>query len=179
MSNGNDGGEGILRRVVRSITGPGRDPTKGDEDSRLSQFPDSDRAELKAMIERKRRNDFVRKRELDMLRRIRREGLSPEQAAALANSNLDEVDVRSSRPSGLADRGVKAKIDAIEKQMVGVTAPLPSRPVALTPPAPGPATVTPPILKTPPPVLTHPIDPETTVPLDMHGGRTAPGALAP
>jgi hypothetical protein len=27
------------------------------------------KAELKAMIERKRRNDFVRKRELDMLRR--------------------------------------------------------------------------------------------------------------
>ena len=168
MSNGNDGGEGILRRVVRSITGPGRDPAKGDEDSRLSQFADSDRAELKAMIERKRRNDFVRKRELDMLRRIRREGLSPEQAAALANSNLDEVDVRSSRPSSLADRGVKAKIDAIEKQMVGVSATL-SRPVSLTPPSPAPApmSATPPSLKTPPPVLTHPVDPEATVPMTV------------
>jgi hypothetical protein len=35
------------------------------------------------MIERKRRNDFVRKREFDMLRKVRREGLSPEQLAAL------------------------------------------------------------------------------------------------
>ena len=29
---------------------------------------------LKEMIERKRRNDFVRKREFDMLRKMRREG---------------------------------------------------------------------------------------------------------
>ena len=34
------------------------------------------------MIERKRRNDFVRKREFDMLRKVRREGLTSEQLAA-------------------------------------------------------------------------------------------------
>jgi hypothetical protein len=39
------------------------------------------------MIERKRRNDFVRKREFDMLRKMRREGLSPEQLAALGRSS--------------------------------------------------------------------------------------------
>ncbi|MFZ5548811.1 MAG: STAS domain-containing protein [Pseudomonadota bacterium] len=171
MSNDNDGDSGgLLRRVVRKVTGPAKDLMQKVEDSRLSQFDDSDRAELKAMIERKRRNDFVRKRELDMLRRIRREGLTPEQAAALANSNLDEVDVRASRPSSLADGAVKAKIDAIEKQMVGV-APMSSRPMpirpASVPPPPPPTTVTPPHLKVPPPVLTHPIDPEATVPLEL------------
>ena len=37
------------------------------------------------MIERKRRNDFVRKREFDMLRKIRsREGTSPEGAGRAA-----------------------------------------------------------------------------------------------
>ena len=179
MSNGNDGGEGILRRVVRSIAGPARDLIQRAEDSRLSQFADSDRAELKAMIERKRRNDFVRKRELDMLRRIRREGLTPEQAAALANSNLDEVDARSSRPSGLADGTVKAKIDAIEKQMVGLAPMVPSRPAPLAGQAAGQASgapTAPAHLRVPPPVLTHPLDPEATVPLDL---RQEPARRAP
>lgn len=185
MSNDNDGdGGGLLRRVVRKVTGPAKDLMQKVEDSRLSQFDDSDRAELKAMIERKRRNDFVRKRELDMLRRIRREGLTPEQAAALANSNLDEVDVRASRPSSLADGAVKAKIDAIEKQMVGV-APMSSRPMpmpirpAAVPPPPPPNTVTPPHLKVPPPVLTHPIDPEATVPLELRPDGGGPLNEAP
>jgi ABC-type transporter Mla MlaB component len=176
MSNGNDGGEGLLRRVVRKVSGPARELIQRNEDSRLSQFADSDRAELKAMIERKRRNDFVRKRELDMLRRIRREGLTPEQAAALANSNLDEVDVRSSRPSGLADGTVKAKIDAIEKQMVGIT-PAPARPAAMPGPRPGPAANGSP-LRVPPPVLTQPLDPEATVPLDLRHDIPRGGAPA-
>jgi hypothetical protein len=80
-----------------------------------------EKSELKAMIERKRRNDFVRKREFDMLRRVRREGLTPEQLAALGGSSrLDDSEARSpdsqaARPGG----GVKAKIDEIEQQMVG------------------------------------------------------------
>jgi hypothetical protein len=163
-----DNSGGLLRRVVRKVAGPAKDLIQRVDESRLSQFADSDRAELKAMIERKRRNDFVRKRELDMLRRIRREGLTPEQAAALANSNLDEVDVRPSRPSSLAEGAVKAKIDAIEKQMVGV-APMSSRPAPLRPAAVAPAAVvaTPPHLKVPPPLLTHPVDPDATVPLEL------------
>ena len=73
------------------------------------------------MVERKRRNDFVRKREFDMLRKVRREGLSPEQLATLGSSSrLDDSEARqsesaSARPEG----GVKAKIDEIEQQMVG------------------------------------------------------------
>jgi len=193
MSNDNDGeGGGLLRRVVRKVAGPAKDLIQKVEDSRLSQFADSDRAELKAMIERKRRNDFVRKRELDMLRRIRREGLTPEQAAALANSNLDEVDVRASRPSSLADGAVKAKIDAIEKQMVGVAPLSGSRPMAFTPVPPMPAATpaaasapstspggAPAHLKVPPPVLTHPIDPEATIPLELRPDGSGPITLPP
>jgi hypothetical protein len=71
------------------------------------------------MIERKRRNDFVRKREFDMLRKVRREGLSSEQLAALAGtSRIDDSEVRMGEPNR-ADALVKAKIDEIEQQMVG------------------------------------------------------------
>jgi hypothetical protein len=71
------------------------------------------------MIERKRRNDFVRKREFDMLRKVRREGLSPEQLAALGTSRIDDSEPRHPDSSAKPEGGVKAKIDEIEQQMVG------------------------------------------------------------
>ena len=118
-----DEGKGVLGRVMRMVGTPARNSRTGfGSESGLSQFADAEKAELKAMIERKRRNDFVRRRELNMLRRIRREGLSPEQAATLeANSHLDDSD-RATHPPGGPDSSVKAKIDAIEQQMVGSTA---------------------------------------------------------
>ena len=72
------------------------------------------------MIERKRRNDFVRKREFDMLRKVRREGLSGEQLAALGGSSrIDDSEPRIADSRRRQDAGVKAKIDEIEQQMVG------------------------------------------------------------
>jgi hypothetical protein len=115
-------GESFFRKVVRFVANPATDwadlATRQDDQTREI---DLERSELKAMVERKRRNDFVRKREFDMLRRVRREGLSPEQLAALGSSSrLDDSEARqsesaSARPEG----GVKAKIDEIEQQMVG------------------------------------------------------------
>jgi hypothetical protein len=117
----NKDGEGFFRRMVRFVANPATDwadlGTKQDDTREL----ELEKSELKAMVERKRRNDFVRKREFDMLRKVRREGLSPEQLATLGGSSrLDDTQPRSSdaasaRPEG----GVKAKIDAIEQQMVG------------------------------------------------------------
>ena len=75
----------FLRKVVRFVANPTTDWTELDgatEGDRASEFA---KAEIKAMIERKRRNDFVRKRELDMLRKIRREGLNPDQALLLGS----------------------------------------------------------------------------------------------
>lgn len=109
---------GFLRKVARFVANPTTDWTELDAPGAEAAESDYAKGEIKAMIERKRRNDFVRKRELDMLRKIRREGLSPDNALALGgSSNLDP----DSRPQSGArsDIAVKAKIDEIELQMVG------------------------------------------------------------
>jgi len=113
-------GESFFRKVVRFVANPATDWNEISP-SRPDDGLDLERSELKAMIERKRRNDFVRKREFDTLRRLRREGLSPEQLAALGGSSkVDDSEVRLTEASGArAEIGVKAKIDEIEQQMVG------------------------------------------------------------
>jgi hypothetical protein len=112
--------ESFFRKMVRFVANPATDwaelNSRQDADTRALEF---EKSELKAMIERKRRNDFVRKREFDMLRKVRREGLSSEQLAALAGtSRIDDSEVRMGEPNR-ADALVKAKIDEIEQQMVG------------------------------------------------------------
>ena len=109
----------FFRKVVKFVANPSTDWTELDapvEDTRESDYA---KGELKAMIERKRRNDFVRKREFDMLRKVRREGLTSEQIAALGSSRLDDSQPRASESPARQDAGVKAKIDEIEQQMVG------------------------------------------------------------
>ncbi len=120
MAEPKDGSGGFLRKVARFVANPATDWK--DIGTRPEESQDLERSELKAMVERKRRNDFVRKRELDTLRRLRREGLSPEQLAALGGSSkVDDSEVRlnDSAHNVRNDVGVKAKIDAIEQQMVG------------------------------------------------------------
>ena len=80
MADSKDG-ESFLRKVVRFVANPATDWSDINSRQEDSRDLDLERSELKAMVERKRRNDFVRKREFDMLRRLRREGLSPEQLA--------------------------------------------------------------------------------------------------
>ena len=120
MSDPKDG-ESFFRKVARFVANP---TTDWAEINSRQDDPEGDlqKAELRAMVERKRRNDFVRKRELDMLRRIRREGLSPEQLAALGSSSrLDEVERSNSElnSNSKIDPRVKDKINEIEQQMVG------------------------------------------------------------
>ena len=112
--------ESFFRKVARFVANPTTDWTdlsSRQEDTRELEL---EKSELKAMIERKRRNDFVRKREFDMLRRVRREGLSPEQLASLGTSSrLDDSEARLPDNASARPAGVKAKIDEIEQQMVG------------------------------------------------------------
>jgi len=108
--------ESFLRKVARFVANP---TTDWKEINSRQDDPESElaKAELRAMIERKRRNDFVRKRELDMLRRLRREGLTPEQLAAAGAQNSSVIS-DAERGEARDDIAVKDKIDQIEQQMV-------------------------------------------------------------
>ena len=112
----------FFRKVVKFVANPTTEWAEIGapvEEARETEYA---KGELKAMIERKRRNDFVRKREFDMLRKVRREGLTSEQLAALGGSSrLDDSEARLADSGARPDSGVKAKIDEIEQQMVGDT----------------------------------------------------------
>ena len=110
----------FFRKVVKFVANPATEWAELDVPNDETRENDYAKGELKAMIERKRRNDFVRKREFDMLRKVRREGLSGEQLAALGGSSrIDDSQPRISDQPVRQDAGVKAKIDEIEQQMVG------------------------------------------------------------
>jgi len=107
-----DSNGGFLSKVVKFVRHPTTswadlDTRQADRESEYSK------AALKEMIERKRRNDFVRKREFDMLRKIRsREGSSPE------GPGMRPSFFQSSLPSKPDDRAeTLKKIDEIEAQM--------------------------------------------------------------
>ncbi len=112
--------ESFFRKVVRFVANPATDWTDLSSRQEDAKEMELEKSELKAMIERKRRNDFVRKREFDMLRRVRREGLSPDQLATLGTSSrMDDSEARPADNPAARPAGVKAKIDEIEQQMVG------------------------------------------------------------
>src|SRR6201996_2390328 len=173
MSDKDEGG-GLFRRMARKVAAPARElvgMTPRETEIKPTEF---DKAEMKAMIERKRRNDYVRKRELDTLRRIRREGLSGDQAQALTmqSSRMDEsVETRSTQ-SSVQSVGIKAKIDAIERQMVGASSQVSAGTPAAKPPRTAPSLPPGP----PPPILTTTIfDPEESAPTLPVPLRSNPG----
>ena len=103
---------GLLSKVVKFV----RNPTTNWADL---DHPETDRESsyskqmLKEMIERKRRNDFVRKREFDMLRKMRRSEVMAGQDPMARPSFF-----QSSMPSKPDDRATTLKkIDEIEAQM--------------------------------------------------------------
>jgi hypothetical protein len=111
----------FFRKVVKFVANPTTEWAEIGVPAEEVRETEYAKGELKAMIERKRRNDFVRKREFDMLRKVRREGLTSEQLAALGGSSrIDDSEAKMIDSGGAkADIGVKAKIDEIEQQMVG------------------------------------------------------------
>jgi ABC-type transporter Mla MlaB component len=107
-----DTSPGLLSKVVKFVRNPATswadlDNKETDRDEALSKQL------LKEMIERKRRNDFVRKREFDMLRKMRKReamvGLDPGARPSFFQSSLP------SKPDDRANT-IK-KIDEIEAQM--------------------------------------------------------------
>src|SRR5512145_2806085 len=107
-----DSNGGFLSKVVKFVRHPTTswadlDTRQADRESEYSK------AALKEMIERKRRNDFVRKREFDMLRKIRSREGTPAEAQGMRPSFF-----QSSLPSKPDDRAMTLKkIDEIEAQM--------------------------------------------------------------
>jgi len=103
---------GLLSKVVRFVTSPTTNwsDLNQPEEDRDSQY---NKQALKEMIERKRRNDFVRRREFDQLRKLRkREALNPPVDPARPSF------FQSSLASRIEDRaGTLKKIDEIEAQM--------------------------------------------------------------
>ena len=103
---------GLLSKMVKFVRNPATswselDTKETDRDEAISKL------HLKEMIERKRRNDFVRKREFDMLRKMRkRESIVGQDPAARPSF------FQSSLPSKPDDRAkTLKKIDEIEAQM--------------------------------------------------------------
>jgi len=102
-------GFGLLSKVVQFVKNPttnwgGLDAQESDHESSYSKQM------LKEMIERKRRNDFVRKREFDMLRKLRRSEVFAGQDLAARPSFF-----QSSMPSKPDDRAMTLKkIEEIE-----------------------------------------------------------------
>ncbi|MFN4031789.1 MAG: STAS domain-containing protein [Acidovorax temperans] len=138
---------GLLSKMVRFVRNPTVQWTELDSltEDRESQYS---KQMLKEMIERKRRNDFVRRREFDQLRKLR-------QREVLQGHRTEDA---SNRPSffqsSMASPDERAvtlkKIDEIEAQMsqqwwkskqsgneAGETMPL-TMPTGETQPAPGP-----------------------------------------
>ena len=113
MTQKDDSGPGgLLSRVVRFVRSPasGFSDGEGGDSGRESSYS---KQMLKEMIERKRRNDFVRKREFDMLRKMRRSEVLAGQDPGLRPSFF-----QSSMPSKPDDRATTLKkIDEIEAQM--------------------------------------------------------------
>lgn len=107
-----DSPSGLLSKVAKFVRNPTKDWSELDQHE---PQPDSgySKESLKEMIERKRQNDFVRKREFDHLRKLRRrEPLSSADQAGRASLFLSSI------PSNLDDRAeTLKKIDEIEAQM--------------------------------------------------------------
>ncbi len=106
---------GIFSKVVKFVRNPSTNWTDLDnkESDRESSYS---KQALKEMIERKRRNDFVRKREFDMLRKLRRREAmgTPGSGDGSARPSF----FQSSMPSKPDDRAMTLKkIDEIEAQM--------------------------------------------------------------
>ena len=107
------GSGGLLSKVVKFVKSPTThwadlDRPETDQDESESRLA------LKEMIERKRRNDFVRNREFDMLRKVRRRETLKEGEAAAGGPSF----YPSSQPANTTERArTLKKIDEIEAQM--------------------------------------------------------------
>lgn len=101
----------LLSKVALFVRNPTKDWSELDNPESMLQSG-YDRGALKAAIERKRQNDFIRKREFDQLRKLRK---------SAANGEVAQVRPSVFQSSSVTDPDARAltlkKIDEIEAQM--------------------------------------------------------------
>ncbi len=108
---------GLLSKMARFVRNPSTNWSDLDEKESDRENSAYSKQALKEMIERKRRNDFVRKREFDMLRKLRRREALGVPGTSGDASNRPSF-FQSSMPSKPDDRAMTLKkIDEIEAQM--------------------------------------------------------------
>lgn len=108
----NDTSAGLLSKMAKFVRNPTKDWSDLDKPEPVQDGGYSKQA-LKEMIERKRQNDFVRRREFDYLRKLRRNGISVSADLAGRPSFF-----QTSTASNLDERATTLKkIDEIEAHM--------------------------------------------------------------
>lgn len=109
----------FLSKVLKFIRSPTTDWSDLDQGAAPVETVDESAIELKEMIERKRRNDFVRNRELEMLRKARKRQTAGGGHAALDLPSVRSVESGAGSGQPLSDENPRAKIDALEVKMNG------------------------------------------------------------
>lgn len=103
---------GLLSKVALFVRNPTKDWSELDDLAKAPE-PGYDKQAIKAMMERKRQNDFVRKREFDQLRKLRKRALD-----GVPGGGAQPSFFQTSWPSDHDGRAnTLKKIDAIEAQM--------------------------------------------------------------
>ena len=140
------GSGGFWKRVGAFVKNPTRDWSLTDE--RALQEHES-QAKAKAREDQKRQNDFIRKRELDGLRKLRKRETTDLGIDDSLQTNVPDI---SSQPAPAQARDeTLRKINEIEKSMAGdhAVAPRVRAPVTRPMPAAAPKTVPPPLAAAP------------------------------
>jgi hypothetical protein len=104
----------LLSKVAKFVRNPLKDWSELDAEEPSSLENGYSREMLKEMIERRQRNDFVRRREFDMLRKLRQREAAGARDAAATPSSFN-VSSTSGKSEGRAL--TLKKIDEIEEQM--------------------------------------------------------------
>lgn len=108
-----DSSPGLLSKVAKFVRNPTRDWSELDQKDEPEADSGFNKEVLRQMIERKRQNDFVRKREFDYLRKLRRR----ESLAGSGQTGRPSF-FQSSLPTNPDERAMTLrKIDEIEAQM--------------------------------------------------------------
>ena len=137
MSDSRGKDSSFLRKVVKFVSNPNTEWGDFEAPAAGPTPAAQDRSELQVMIERKRRNDFVRRQELDLLRQIRREGLTGDQIREMQRQEgLESSGYQPTEQGALPPAEVRRRIDGIEREMSYEDTVVNTRSLPLAPPPP-------------------------------------------